>query len=929
MTRALASSPRVHLHRGRVVAAALWFDPSLLGEREARGRVLAEWSPGTTVSAVAGGFLLRLSQPRALFCAEAPGLPLTLEDGVLFSAPLTSAERARLAAPPGALVLVRAGSARVYPPKEARRVDVSAWLDVSAWHAVDAVGLGAAPPPAAVLESVPAPSRERFGPGVPALAPEAEAMLARMRAQPAPVVSSERPRSRSWASRLIGWMRGEPSPGTSSMRPRSRSLMGQFIGWLRGRSGEPLAASTSTALAPSPGRPSLLSRLTAWWRTRRGAGSAEAAPRPSGETASAPLTPGSGALSRLAAWALDLTPLGAWLRARKAEYVRHLFELFEEGDLREALRYAIPLGGQVSAQATQALGLPGPREGLSINLQRGGAASVFGSSADVYAALKQRYRAAFQRLEREGRIDEAAFVLDELLGAHEEAVSFLERHGRLRLAAELAEARGLPPGLVVRQWFLARDVARAVALARRHGAFANAVSRLERQGHPEQARALRLVWAEMLAEAGDFALAVDVVWSVPDARPLARAWLERAVARGGIGAATCLVRLLSTFPELFESLKGRVMTLLTDEDPERAVERAAFAEALVALPTGALRTALAGPTARALLRDRAVRPGRLSPRGWTSLLSEAGHGTLRADLPAGLELGRVTSQEWGPVRTERLSLDEAGACPVHDAVLLPEGRVLVALGEAGARLLRADGKTLAHFDVPAFSLVSSIHGDRVLALAPRGELQRISRLDLVERRARPWRDARVDAFAPTYNGALWFVAEGPSVLGVDTLSDDWRAVWHVSRNGPSRVRSMALDASWFSYFAVDEAEGAKGEVCIHELKDGAPVLRTVREVSDADGFRTSYLLPGGLLALPAPVLAASSKWLVQPRGDATGSQRDIALSDLSVTRLEFVFEGPHPVRARFSQNEVLLFDDAGRLVRVDLAGGAVRRLRVL
>ena len=57
-----------------------------------------------------------------------------------------------------------------------------------------------------------------------------------------------------------------------------------------------------------------------------------------------------------------------------------------------------------------------------------------------------------------------------------ELAHFLERHGRPRLAAELAEARGLPPGRVVRQWFLARDVARAVDLARRTGTFADAAS---------------------------------------------------------------------------------------------------------------------------------------------------------------------------------------------------------------------------------------------------------------------------------------------------------------------------------------------------------------------------------------------------------------------------------------------------------------------
>ncbi|MFP2913563.1 hypothetical protein ACLESD_52965, partial [Pyxidicoccus sp. 3LFB2] len=190
--------------------------------------------------------------------------------------------------------------------------------------------------------------------------------------------------------------------------------------------------------------------------------------------------PGPGMLSRLSEWMLRNTPLGDLLGRRKAEYVRRLFDLFEEGNLHEALRYAIPLGQGLDESTRVSLGLPGPRESLTLQPSSGGAASVFAGGEALFAALKERYRDAFRRYEREGRIDEAAFILAELLGAHEEAVSFLERHERFKLAAELAEGRGLPAGLVVRQWFLAKDVARAMAIARRSGAFADAVHRLER-----------------------------------------------------------------------------------------------------------------------------------------------------------------------------------------------------------------------------------------------------------------------------------------------------------------------------------------------------------------------------------------------------------------------------------------------------------------
>src|SRR5947208_1315692 len=83
-------------------------------------------------------------------------------------------------------------------------------------------------------------------------------------------------------------------------------------------------------------------------------------------------------------------------------------------------------------------------------------------------------------------------------------IAFLEKHGQHRLAAELAESRDLPAGMVVRQWFLARDVRRAIRLAEERGAFADAIARLERT-HRSEAQALRMLWAERLASKGDYA----------------------------------------------------------------------------------------------------------------------------------------------------------------------------------------------------------------------------------------------------------------------------------------------------------------------------------------------------------------------------------------------------------------------------------------
>ncbi|WNZ61812.1 bpX6 domain-containing protein [Myxococcus sp. MxC21-1] len=139
--------PRQQVHRGTVRASAFWLDPALLGDAEARRRILAEWTPGMSVHAVAGGYLVEMSAPRAVVCEAAPGLPLTREHGVLSSAPLSPAERRHPSLHEGAVLLVLRGRSLVFSAGAMPRVDVSTWLDVSAWSIRAPETLGAPPPP--------------------------------------------------------------------------------------------------------------------------------------------------------------------------------------------------------------------------------------------------------------------------------------------------------------------------------------------------------------------------------------------------------------------------------------------------------------------------------------------------------------------------------------------------------------------------------------------------------------------------------------------------------------------------------------------------------------------------------------------------------------------------------------------------------------
>lgn len=928
-----APRPRFQVHRGRVEALALWFDPALLGEAQARRRVLAEWTPGSAVYALEGGWLLRWPSARRLECASAPGLPFTGVDGVLLAVPLSASERERLAPAPGSVVWMRAGQLQVRGLESSKRVEVASWLEVSPWQVVAVEGLGAPPPPVAAPETVAPPTRERFGLGAPAA--EAVAMRARLEGRVVPRDTPPRP---GLLERLKAWWKGvSRRPGTETVEGQARAVPAQ---------------ATATPARPSfLGR--VLSRLRAVLRSsgEEGQVSTREASPSRGARAALPKPQGPSLLSRLTHWLATSTPLGSLLGQRKAEYVRKLFDLFDEGNLDEALRYAIPLNkGELTEQARVSLGLPGPRESLALQPRRqGGAATIFGGGQEVYRALRERYREAFRKLEREGRIEEAAFILAELLGELEEAVSLLERHGRLKLAAELAEGRGLAPELVVRLWMLARDVRRAVEVVRRTGAFAPAVQRLDRT-HPEEARVLRLLWGDVLAEAGDWVHAVDVVWPIPEARRLTRAWLEQGLEVGGVGGARLLARLVVAFPEHFTETRTRVLALLESELEGDAAARAAFVQALAGelvrtpSPEGSV---LLRPAVRALLLDQAAGESPLEPADLKRLVRLTGDPLLRTDLPLlPPATARVQEPSVQPPREHRLEPGEGGPWPIHDAVSLPRGRMLVALGEAGARIVTLDGRCVAHFDVPAFSLVLSHQEDRALALARRGSLQRVSRLDLVRKRAEPWCDTRVDAFASVYDGQRWFLAVEDTVMAVDVLAREPRALWRVTGVGAPVVRLVA-EASAMS-FAMLSAQGEveRWSYTLPELtlRSRHSLPSQVHESPYSFGLSATGELWArvGVALLrgapfrdplgPPPAAMEFSRWVLRDRWVAMLDRRPegerVWLVERTTQRTcaDLLFLGEQPVDARLLERELVLFDDSGRLVRVELATGEVRRV---
>lgn len=546
------------------------------------------------------------------------------------------------------------------------------------------------------------------------------------------------------------------------------------------------------ALQPATGAPrQSFFRRTAtsvlrWWRDRRGGTRALPPPTPQG---------GPGPVERLERWVnrqLDDTRLGRWMDDVNRTYVDRLLRMFEQEALDDALKHAVPLSRKTAEPGALPSHTPyGARQNIALNL--GPRAAATGPApvmqASVYEALKQRYRTAAEKLERAGRIDEAAFVLADLLDAPQEAVDLLERHDQLEKAARLAESRSLAPELTVRLWVLANDFDRAIAVARRYRAFAPALARLEK-GNLIHAEVLRLHWAQSLAASGDFGGAAEAVRGVTRGRALMLQWVDLGIEAGGPQRGPLLVRRLELEPSTSQAQVELAHRVLNDTAEATAAERAALAEAVVGSTDAASleqRRPLARAAIRALVRDESTW-GVLKP-GVMGKLIAFDEGPLRADLPS--YAPGVRSGEAPPPRFER---DPTALTP-HDAVLLPNGALLVALGESGVAMVGHDGRVTWRADVPAFSLVVSDEGTNVLALAPREDVTAVSRISMAPRRAMRWADVQLTCWSDTFRDGIWFIAAGPRVLGLDVLGDRPVPLWELPALPVGVVSAMATSPS--------------------------------------------------------------------------------------------------------------------------------------
>lgn len=480
--------------------------------------------------------------------------------------------------------------------------------------------------------------------------------------------------------------------------------------------------------------------------------------------------------------ALLRSPAQQVISRQHTKYLDDLQRRFATGDLAEALRRAIPTGGDGGDFTS--LRLPSRRSslGLSGPGNSGGGSVPYGQS--VAHMLHTTYTDAANRLEAERRFEEALYVHVELLKQPMSGVAMLERANMLRRAAEVAEQYELDAATTVRLWWIAGDRDRAVLLARRTGAFAQVVERT--RDNPELHQELRAAWADSLRSSGDLLAAIEVLLPVDDFSRVVAALVADGLrtATGPQRGQLLALRLdHDPSPEFIDEAS----TLLTaaDHSPERQGFIEGLGERRLSDPqldqrmaTEFLRTDIVHPVSK--------RPGRLLERA---------DAVLRSDLPS----TGPAATTLGPVRIETSA---AGTLRISDAVGLSSGATLVAAGALGVRLVNEHGRTTQRWSEPCDELVIADHENSALLV------RRLGMSSDVEVRVLDLRAGSVSMYGvvnalrnvDTFDGSGWLTVDDKGAALLDMHADRPAIMWRpveaasqcieVVRNGPEQPTGL-------------------------------------------------------------------------------------------------------------------------------------------
>ena len=289
----------------------------------------------------------------------------------------------------------------------------------------------------------------------------------------------------------------------------------------------------------------------------------------------------------------------------------------------------------------------------------------------------------------------------------------------------------------------------------------------------------RSLWAQSLADEGNLAVAVDVIWPLESERSTAVEWMRRAAAMGGRPGARSLARLISLAPGGYQEFWPQALELLESDAVEGAPSRMEFSETLAKEPGSPQTQTLARVAARAMVHDAGQGLHSLGSTLLLRLIECSGDGALRADIPPRTSGRKVELKDLGVARRYFIAANDRGATRISEAVLLPNGNCAVAMGEVGLKLITRDGRAIAHFDEPADRLVVSESGSKIITMARRGGVWCLSKVDVQSRKVESWCHAEIDRFAPSFDGVAWYVVCGEDLYAIDANSHRLEALWRI------------------------------------------------------------------------------------------------------------------------------------------------------
>ena len=912
---------------------ALWWPTDWFDEATRRHRIIDNWQAGARLYRFAQGDLVCLAQPRELDCDALAAWPLQRIAGTLCSAAVHATEFA--GRPVANAWLALGAQLQALQFADAEAADPAEWLEVG-MPLVAPMDLRLPEPERELVIPPPRSLHQVLGPDVPdGVSPGTQQLMDALRS-----ASAREPKQGT---------RG--SPGTSSeggFAPGVLRTLAVTIGVIAvlgallsngGGSGfagflvMPLLVWLLRRVAPAGG--GAVAQRASPVQDTRAAGSEAPALRERLKGSRVLPQRWRNWLARAAA----TTGLGKLLGRQHAAYMRRVLEMFDDGRLDEALRHAIPLSVDGESLG-QAFGRLGPRHDLNLRGDGRPATSIdFGNNFEAH--LRQLYRRAFEQLDRSGRVDEAVYVLAELLRSRQEALDYLERNGLLQKAAELALAWDMPAAHIVRLHVLAKEWRKALLIARRDECFAAAIGLLETRWGAQAAQ-LRIEWADWLAARGRYVDAIQAIWPLADERHRATPWLDIADAAGGAIAARSLVWRAQGWPESLSSRVGFIDTLRHDDTSADA--RRALVHELQRLraPIDPAARRLAALVVGAAIADQAGPRPTLERSTLIELAGLAADPSLLADLPSLTSVSIGTKQELlrSVSEAHELAVPPAGLVAIVDALPLADGEFLVALGEAGVLRVDARGRRLAQFAVPAQRLVLADDNASALALTRREGAWRVSRLDLARGRAVDLGLHAFDAFCSRFDASGWAVAVGNRVQVVDILAPSLReVVWQVA-DLPGRVIAIDHGESHLERWVME----GSGEGRIHEWAYLLPMRhlqsrdelppptnvagRTAKRLLVhgrglvevyPDEKDTQKLLMKGLLGtwsmplLQADIVHAAEEWVVWHADVGEHIELQLMRWLNGVIQARWKWPAGAEPRVRFHRGICLVFDQCGRL----------------